>query len=67
VTDDDVNERIATYLDGANIEDADVSVAPSPADAESGDEITVSVEKEFTMSVLPITMTLRGTSVMVKE
>lgn len=67
VTDGEVEERIETYLSGANIDDADVSIAPSAAGAESGDEITVTVEKQFSMSVLPMTMTLRGSSVMVKE
>lgn len=67
VTDGDVEARIDTYLDGANIEDATISIDPSADGAESGDEITVSITKDFTMSVIPMTMTLRGTSVMVKE
>lgn len=67
VTDGDVEERIQTYLSGANIDDADISIAPSANGAESGDEITVTVEKDFSMSVLPVSMTLRGSSVMVKE
>ena len=67
VTDDEVTERIEAYLEGANIDDVTPSISPAADEAVSGDEITVSIEKEFTMSVLPITMTLRGTSVMVKE
>lgn len=67
VTDSEVEARVQTYLDDANVDDAEISISPSATGATSGTSLTVAVTKSYSMTFVPLSFQLRGASTMVKE
>jgi Flp pilus assembly protein TadG len=67
VTDAQVTQVVNDYLNAANVTGAAVSITPSVDGVAAGTQITVQATVPFPLIVLPRSLSIQGTAVMVKE